>query len=117
MPYFHVSSSLNRASIEEHGLDWRLMGAAPGIAGSTQPEQEGCFLADHERTAEFFVRMGTDRGPVDVWLVSDVDPGMLVESPEGFHYLPGTIARDRIALHRSDVTGWGDGSRTPPDRS
>lgn len=105
MPHFHVSSSLNRASIQEHGLDWRLMGAAPGIAGSPDAEQEGCFLVADEFTADFFVRMGVDRGPVDVWLVSDVDPELLVESPEGFDYLPAPIPPEQLTLHRADVTG------------
>lgn len=103
MPHFHVSSSLNRASILEHGLDWRRMGAAPGIAGSVRAEQEGCFLAEDERTAEFFVRMGTGVGPVDVWLVSDVDPELLVQSPEGFHYLPAPVGPERLILHRAGV--------------
>ena len=42
--YFHVSSSLNRESIREHGLDWARMGAAWGMAGSREPEVEGNFL-------------------------------------------------------------------------
>ena len=29
---FHVTSSLNRESIQRHGLDWQRMSAAPGIA-------------------------------------------------------------------------------------
>ncbi len=46
--HFHVSSARNRDSIRAHGLDWRLMGAAPGIAGSPVAEQEGVFLSDSE---------------------------------------------------------------------
>ena len=45
---FHVTSSLNRESIQAHGLDWRRMGAARGIAGSSAPEQAGCFLCLNE---------------------------------------------------------------------
>ena len=41
---FHVTSALNRDSILAHGLDWTRMGAAPGIAGSLTPEEEGMFL-------------------------------------------------------------------------
>jgi hypothetical protein len=41
---YHVTSSRNRASIQEHGLDAFLMGAACGIAGSRDPEVAGCFL-------------------------------------------------------------------------
>ena len=44
-PYWHVTSSRNRQSILEHGLDWRRMAFAPGVAGSPVPEQEGCFLS------------------------------------------------------------------------
>ena len=44
-PYWHVTSSRNRQSILEHGLDWRRMAFAPGIAGSPVPEREGCFLS------------------------------------------------------------------------
>lgn len=36
--FCHVSSVLNRGSIRAHGLDWTLMGAAPGIAGSQWAE-------------------------------------------------------------------------------
>lgn len=42
------------------------MGAAPGIAGSRTPEQQGCFLAPDEETAEWFVQMSNTGGPVDV---------------------------------------------------
>lgn len=70
MPHFHVSSSHNRASIGAHGLDWDRMGAAPGIAGSPVPEQEGCFL---------------------------------VESPEGFRYVPRRIPASQVRLVREDV--------------
>jgi hypothetical protein len=74
--YFHVTSSLNRSSIRANGLHWRLMAAAPGIAGSGAPEQEGCFLCldDH---ADWFVRMNNTGGPVDVWAldgISEDDP-------------------------------------------
>ncbi len=33
----HVTVAANRASIRRHGLDWRRMGAAPGVAGSRPP--------------------------------------------------------------------------------
>ena len=43
MLLYHVTSVLNRESIAQHGLDWRRMGAARGIAGSRAPvdSQEG----------------------------------------------------------------------------
>jgi hypothetical protein len=37
---FHVSDRANRESIRQHGLDWRRMGGAMGIAGNRAPECE-----------------------------------------------------------------------------
>jgi hypothetical protein len=106
--FFHVTSVANRASIEEHGLDWRRMGAARGIAGSTRPEQEGCFLAPDEDTTDYFVRMNNTGGPVDVWVVEGIDDLDLVTSPNGYDYFPGVIPRENLRLARQDVppTGW-----------
>jgi hypothetical protein len=100
---FHVTSSRNRESILTHGLDWSYMGAARGIAGSRQPEQEGCFLALDEREADWFIEMNNTGGAVDVWQVKNVDPEELIESPEGHFFFPGVIRRDQIALVRQDV--------------
>ncbi|HEV7210412.1 MAG TPA: hypothetical protein VGN47_01710 [Blastococcus sp.] len=98
-----MTSVSNRASIDEHGLDWRRMGAAPGIAGSTCPEQEGCFLAVEEGMTDFIIRMNNTGGPVDVWEVHGIDEGDLVTSPEGFGYFPGVIVREQLRLVRRDV--------------
>ncbi|MGY2002025.1 hypothetical protein [Blastococcus sp. SYSU DS1024] len=100
---FHVTSSRNRASIRERGLDWRRMADAPGIAGSPVPEQEGCFLASDEWTADHFVAMNNTGGPVDVWAVEGVDPADLVTSGEGYDYVPGVIPPERLRLVRTDV--------------
>jgi hypothetical protein len=78
------------------------MGAAPGIAGSPVPEQEGCFLAESEFTADFFVRMNAPGGQADVWEVSGVAEEDLLESPEGFSYLPAVIAPERLRLVRTE---------------
>ncbi len=96
---FHVSPAANRASIDEHGLDWTLMGAAAGIAGSSSPEVEGVFLCRDIGEVQFFmgIRNGVD---ADVWAVDGIDERDLVESPEGFAYLPARITRD--ALTRID---------------
>jgi hypothetical protein len=110
VPAFHVTSVKNRRSIAIHGLDWRRMGAAAGIAGSPVPEQEGCFLALDEWTTDYFVEMNNTGGPVDVWAVHDVDEADLVQSPQGYLYLPGVIPPDRLRLVRKDVpptTPWG----------
>ncbi len=46
---WHVTSSVNRASILEHGLDWRRMGATGGIATGVVfrgPEMDAVFLCE-----------------------------------------------------------------------
>ncbi|MFH5207337.1 hypothetical protein ACHIPZ_03750 [Antrihabitans sp. NCIMB 15449] len=98
-----MTSVLNRASIARYGLDWRRMGAARGIAGSVAPEQQGCFLAVGAYELNWFVRMNNTGGPVDVWEVDGVDADELIESPEGFQYLPGVVAADRIRLFQMDL--------------
>lgn len=99
---FHVTSVLNRSSIQQFGLDWRRMDAARGIAGSRRPEQEGCFLGDaFER--DWFVHLNNTGGPVDVWEVRGVDVADLVLSPEGHYYFPGVIPAERLRLSQRDV--------------
>jgi len=102
VPLYHVTSVCNRASIEAHGLDVERMGAARGIAGSRSPEQDGCFLAHDESTADFFVRINNTGGPVDVWEV-DVEAEALVDDGGGFAYFPGTIEPSRLRLVRRDL--------------
>ncbi len=103
MRTFHVSSSLNRASISEHGLDSERMGAAPGIAGSHAAEVAGVFLCEDEGEADWFVRMNNTGGTVDVWAVDDVDAGSLVDTGSGFRYLPGKIPGASLTLLRRDL--------------
>jgi hypothetical protein len=110
---FHVSSVRNRDSIRRHGLDASRMGAAPGIAGSSRPEAGGIFLCSDAFTAEFFVRMNNTGGPVDVWQVGGVDAGELRDNGNGFFYLPGGIAADRVTLVRPDLPT-GDDLAAPP---
>ncbi|HEU5266732.1 MAG TPA: hypothetical protein VFU35_08525 [Jatrophihabitans sp.] len=95
---FHVTSVRNRDSIDRHGLDWRRMGAAPGIAGSQAPEAEGIFLCLAEFDVRFFVDMNNTGGPVDVWAVDGVGELELVTSETGFSYLPGRIPRAQLTL-------------------
>jgi hypothetical protein len=99
---FHVTSSLNRGSILMYGLDWSRMGAARGIAGSTSPEQEGCFFCQGEFEVEWFLRFPSE-GTFDVWAVDGVDERQLVESPEGHAYLPERVPPERLELIRKDV--------------
>ena len=103
---WHVTSSTNRASIFEHGLDWQRMGAARGIAGSPTPEQQGCFLAFDMFTVDWFLDFDATILPLDVWEVAEVDIASTLESPEGYSYLPGVIEPARLRFVRTDV--WPD---------
>ncbi|HEU5064766.1 MAG TPA: hypothetical protein VFT86_02620 [Gaiellaceae bacterium] len=94
---YHVTSSLNRASIEQNGLDVARMGSASGIAGSEVPEVDGCFLCVDQNDIRWFVEMNSTGGGVDVWEV-DTDGLELVEAPEGYPYYPGTIPPWRLRL-------------------
>ena len=105
---FHVTSTLNRESIQRHGLDWRWMEAAPGIAGSHEPEEDGCFLARDLDEAEYFVRMNNTGGPVDVWAVEGYTEAQLLDNGSGYQYLPAPVPVARLRLLRHDVLepGW-----------
>jgi len=100
---FHVSSSSNRQSIMDHGLNWRLMGATRGIAGSRAPEQEGCFLCLDESEVDWFVRMNNTGGTVDVWAVDGIESQELVRSGEGHFYIPTPIPPSQLSLVRKDI--------------
>lgn len=95
---FHVTSVLNRESIRAHGLDWTLMGAAPGIADSGSPEAEGVFLCPSECDAGFFMQINNTGGPVDVWAVDGIDEEELITTMNGFSYFPGRIPAHQITL-------------------
>lgn len=99
---FHVSSSRNRASIDERGLDSRRMGLARGIAGSHKPEADGIFVCD-ESLLDFFIDMNNTGGPVDVWAVDGVDDSELVASNSGFSYVPRAVPRPCLTLVRGDI--------------
>ncbi|MGZ4736687.1 MAG: hypothetical protein ACXVKA_12490 [Acidimicrobiia bacterium] len=64
---FHATDVVNRDSILRHGLDWRQMGAARGIAGSDEPEIEGIFLFDDMFDIGWWSRMAGR--PTDIWAV------------------------------------------------
>jgi hypothetical protein len=108
--YFHVTSSVNRASIEKHGLDWGQMGAAHGIAGvpgaSLAPEVEGIFLLESEDELEWFAQIGIGQGhqSVDVWEASLPDDAELIETDSGYSYWPTPIPSSAIRLVRADWT-------------
>jgi hypothetical protein len=99
---FHVSSSVNRESIHQHGLDWRLMGAASGVAGSTRFELPAVFLDESFHGAEWFVDMA--RFPVDIWAVES--GGLWGENgPDGWVIVPEPISPDRVRLAGQDRVG------------
>lgn len=101
---FHVTSVLNRESIDSHGLDWNRMGLAPGIAGNRSPLVEGCFLAQDEQDVDFFLGFD-DNDLVDVWLIEGIHWTQLIESPdEGFWYYPDRVPRSMMSLHRRSLT-------------
>jgi hypothetical protein len=103
-----VSSRLNRDSITEHGLDWRLMSAAPGIAGSTAPEVHGVFLCTDEHEADYFVRLNNTGGPVDVWQVDGVEVEHLLDAGSGYRYLPRPVPTTAVRLTDLDHVPAGD---------
>jgi hypothetical protein len=99
---YHVTSALNRESIELHGLDWSRMGAARGIAGSASPEVEGCFLLDDEWSIDWFIEtINNTGGPVDVWAVEGIEPDQLVENGSGYFYFPDRIPRSSLTIFRA----------------
>jgi hypothetical protein len=92
---FHATAQENRQSIQRHGLDWRHMGFAPGIAGSPEPELPAVFLCESLDEIEFFTRVS--RLPADGWAVR-VD-GLWVESgPDGWIILPEPVPSERLRL-------------------
>ena len=94
----HATASANRASILEWGLDWKRMGIAPGIAGSSRYELDAIFL-DHIETISFFT--GMSRLPCDVWEV-DVR-GLWIEEYEGWLIHRQPISPDRLRLLETDL--------------
>jgi len=103
---YHVSSAVNRESILAYGLDWTRMGAAPGIAGSTSPEESGVFLCRDEGEALFFVDMNNTGGPVDVWQVTGIADQELITWESGFCYYPASIPPGQLSLAPELVPTW-----------
>jgi hypothetical protein len=78
--HYHVTSVLNRESVSRSGIDWQRLGAAPGIAGSRRPEQQGCFLVADESMVDWFVGLNNTGGAVGVWEVHGIAADDLVQS-------------------------------------
>jgi len=94
---YHVSPSVNRASILAHGLDPRRMGAAPGIAGSERRELDGGVCHDRDEV-DWFAEMGLRHlDAVDVWEIDD--PGSVLQtSTANYDYLPVPVPPERVRL-------------------
>jgi hypothetical protein len=94
---FHVTSHRNRASISEHGLDWRRMGRSRGIAGSLEPELEGIFLGDAHDMGFF----ATFSAPIDIWAVA-TEGLELEDGPDGWLVCSVPIPAARVRLIQVD---------------
>lgn len=109
---YHVTSSVNRDSIAEHGLDWRRM-RGPGIAGSAVPEARGVFLARDLHETDFFLGFPQrDGSRFDVWEVTfegDVEsdgeprPDVPCRLVDGFLCWTEPIAPMRLRLAARDL--------------
>ena len=78
-----------------------LMGASPGIAGSSEPEAAGCFLCGRSDVEWFADVINTTGGAVDVSEVNAT--GLeLVEDSGGYRYFPGAIPASRLRLIERD---------------
>lgn len=105
---WHVSSSLNRTSIAEHGLDWRKMmittgiASSPGHGGPFAPELDVVFLCESLDDVEFFAGFG-QHPLVDVW---EVDArGLAIEpGPDGWVLTRTPIPPQRLQLMHVDRT-------------
>jgi hypothetical protein len=109
---FHVSPSANRDSIQHYGLDWRRMGTAGGIAGSTEPELPGIFVCGRESIPFFTDMAGT---PIDIWEVRvdglwlEGDPAADGGGGDWWMLVPEPIEPDRLRLIQTDVLPSDDG--------
>jgi hypothetical protein len=109
---FHVTSTRNRESIAQHGLDCGRMLDQRGIAGSHEPEDACVFLSRDIEEAEWFVGLSrTHHKSVDIWEVTlpedldvwgDVRPPAPYGEIDGFLCTTEPIPADRVRLLRKD---------------
>jgi hypothetical protein len=115
---FHVSSTRNRESILEKGLDWTQMRDQPGVAGSRTAEAACVFLAEDLELAEWFVSMSrSHHESVDIWEVTladdldledidqwqDIRPEGPYREIDGFLCTTQPIPADRLRLIRKNA--------------
>jgi hypothetical protein len=81
------------------------MGAAPGIAGSRSPEEEGVFLAIDDWDVKWFAEMGLEAGheSVDVWVVNLPD-GLEPSDEADYPLLSRPIPPEAVSLHKENWT-------------
>ncbi len=100
---YHVSAAANRQSIAVHGLDWRRMGAAPGLAsGETAPEAPAIFLCGSIEQARWFAGFAEGRFPVDIWGIH-ADGLQLAETEEGYLVTYRSVEPERLTLYEASV--------------
>jgi hypothetical protein len=100
---------VNRASIEQHGLDWNRMGKVGGIAAGAgspsgwihRPEADAVFLCGSLEEAEWFAQVG-EHPLVDMWQV-DVRGLELEDAPDGWLWIRQPVERSCVSLLRSDI--------------
>lgn len=106
---WHVTSVVNRTSIDDYGLDWIRMGATGGVAAGASapqgyrygPEMPGVFLCGTWDDVEFFLSFG-GHPLVDVWEV-EIEGLALEDGPDGWLLSRDAIPRSQIRLVRTDV--------------
>lgn len=102
---WHVSPSANRASIQQHGLDWRRMAttgiALPPMEGRVaEPELDAVFLCGSLDDVEFFVGFGSHPA-VDIWKV-DTEGLAIEDGPDGWLLHRAPIPTTRVSLVAAD---------------
>ncbi len=101
---FHLSSVLNRASIERFGLDGRRMTLAFGLAGASRSEIAGVYVFEDIEDARWFAGQAVARHPagLDLWEItpaSDLgEEAQLVLGSHGYRYVPGVVEPARVKL-------------------
>ena len=104
---FHATAVANRDSISRHGLDWRRMSTANGIAGSHKPELPAIFLCESREDVGFFTDMS--QASTDVWAVRvdglwlEGDPGADGGGGSNWMIVTEPIGPDRLKLVDTDV--------------
>jgi hypothetical protein len=111
---YHVSPVGNRASIMEHGLDWRRMGPAPGLAsGRHVAEEPANYLARDLDEAGWFVSLCNHTEPVDIWEIEATGLD-LVLTGDGWVLSRELISPERLTLLEKDLD---PGEKEPPPTS